>query len=170
MATALRFKIKQSETQLRKLLNNQPEHLRNRVRMLLVCKKSKRVLSKHSLAEIIGVNHNSIQSWRRMYVKGGIDKLLEFNKGGYKPSLINAAAHKAIEKKLNNPNNAFRSYQELRRWIDERFVRGINYHTVNKYIKRKFTHGLGGKFHANVPLAKANKPKRTLKKISAQKK
>src|SRR6185295_13969661 len=111
MPTALSFKIKQSVAELKKILNNQPEHLRNRVRMLLVCKQSTQVLSKLALAEIIGVNHNSIQCWRMMYVKGGIGKLLEFNKGGHKPSLINAAAHRAIEKRLKNPKTVFRSYE-----------------------------------------------------------
>ena len=170
MATALHFKIRQSITELRNLMNNQPEHLRNRVRMLLICKQSKQVLSKHALAEIAGVNHNSIQSWRRMYVKGGLGKLLEFNKGGNKPSLINAAAHRAIEKKLNNRNKVFRTYEELRCWIDERFVPGINYHTVNKYVKRKFAHGIWGNLPARGTSARINKSKQVLKKPSIRSK
>jgi len=43
-----------------------------------------------------------------------------------------------IEAKLTHPDEAFRSFEELRQWIDEHFVPGINYHMVNKYVKRKF--------------------------------
>ena len=136
--------------------------------MLLECKQSQQALSKHELAELTGVNHNSIQSWRKMYVKGGVAKLLEFNKGGFKPSLIKAAAHRAIEKKINNPKNAFRSYEELRQWIDEKFVPGINYHTVNKYIKRNF--GARFKVTRKSHLNKDKKVKRNLKKISVPRK
>src|SRR5262245_9643282 len=120
MAIALQFKIKESLPELKKILRAQPEHLRDRVRMLLVCKQSGQTLSKNFLANFIGVNHNTIQNWRRRYIEGGIRKLLQFKKGGYKPSLISSAAHKAIERKLKSPHSSFRSYKEIHGWIDSR--------------------------------------------------
>jgi transposase len=106
--------------------------------MLMICKTSKESLSKTTLSAAVGVNHNSIQKWRSAYISGGLEKLLEFNRGGFKPSLITADVHKKIEAKLTHPKEAFRSFEELRQWIDEHFIPGINYHTVNKYVKRKF--------------------------------
>lgn len=138
MANALNFTIKETVAELKKLLAKQPDHLRNRVRMLIVSKKSQNPLGKNVLAEKVGVNHNSIQKWRKKYVSGGVTNLLKYNRGGYKPSLINAHVHKKIEAKLTNPKEAFRSFEEMRQWIDTNFIPGINYHTVNKYIKRKF--------------------------------
>lgn len=138
MANALNFTIKETAAELKKILYKQPEHLRNRVHMLIVSKLTQEPLSKNALAEKVGVNHNSIQKWRKSYVSGGIKKLLEFNRGGYKPSLINAHVHKKIEAKLTNPKEAFRSFKEMQQWIDIYFIPGIKYHTVNKYLKRKF--------------------------------
>ena len=138
MAKGLIFHIKETEADLKKLLRKQPEHLRDRVRMLIVCKKSTDPLSKTTLSQEIGVNHNSIQKWRKAYISGGIEKMLEYNRGGFKPSLITADVHKKIEEKLTNPKEAFRSFVELQQWIDKHFVPGIKYHAVNKYVKRKF--------------------------------
>jgi len=52
--------------------------------------------------------------------------------------LIAAEVHKKIEEKLTNPREAFRSFEELRQWIDKDFVPDIKYHAVNKYVKSKF--------------------------------
>lgn len=138
MAKAKDIYIKETVKELRSILKTQPEHLRNRVRMLIEIKESKEPLGKTSLAKIIGVNHNSIQSWRSSYTTGGIKKLLEYKRGGYKPAMIRGAILKKVEERLNNPYDSFRSYEELRKWIDDNFIPGINYHTVNKFVKRKF--------------------------------
>lgn len=138
MAKAKEIHIKELVKDLKSILKKQPEHLRNRIRMLIVLKESIEPLGKNSLAEIIGVNHNSIQSWRKQYITGGIKKLLEYKRGGYKPAMIRGAILKKVEERLNQAEDAFRSYEELRQWIDDNFIPGINYHTVNKFVKRKF--------------------------------
>ena len=138
MTRAKEIHIKETVSDLKSILKKQPDHLRNRIRLLIVMKESKEPLSKNSLASIIGVNHNSIQSWRKLYEKGGIKKLLEYNRGGYKPAMIRGKIFKKVEERLNSPDDAFRSYGELRQWIDDNFIPGINYHTVNKFVKRKF--------------------------------
>lgn len=138
MAKAKDIYIKETVQELKSILKKQPEHLRNRVRMLMFIKESKEPLGKISLAKIIGVNHNSIQSWRSSYTTGGIKKLLEYKRGGYKPAMIRGTILKKVEERLNNPYDSFRSYEELRKWIDDNFIPGINYHTVNKFVKRKF--------------------------------
>lgn len=138
MAKAIEITVKETLSDLKKLLKRQPEHLRDRIRMLMIIKQSEEPMSKHQLAKAVGVNHNSIQKWRKMYREDGIEKLQEFHRGGFKPSLIDAETHKRIEARLRSPEEAFRSYEELRQWIDENFIPGIKYHMVNKYVKRKF--------------------------------
>jgi putative transposase len=141
-ASALVFKIKESESQLRKLLKKQPEHLRDRVRLLLVAKKSELALSKQALADKVGIDPNSANKWRKLYLEGGIEKLLVFKRGRKKPGMITPKIHKKIEELLSDPHNAPRGYEELRAWLDKNFLPGIKYHAVNKYIKRKFNAGL----------------------------
>ena len=142
MRKALTISIKESVQQLKELLKQQPEHLRERVRLILVIKQSERSLGKNELADLLGIDPNSANSWRKRYMDGGIDKLLEFKRGRKKPGRITAKIHKKIEEKLSDPTGAFRGYEELRQWLEKTYLPGIKYHAVNKYIKRKFKVGL----------------------------
>jgi transposase len=137
MAKPLPVEIKESLKELSQLKVKQPGHLKARIQMLLLLKK-KGSMSKTQLATALAINHNSAQTWRKAYQEGGIEKLLQYERGGNKPSIISPKAHKQIEKRLNNPEGAFRSYTELQQWVDEHFVPGIKYTTVNGYVKRHF--------------------------------
>lgn len=138
MARALYVSVKESSKQLKQLLKQQPEHLRDRVRLLLVLKQSDVPLGKMELARLLGIDPNSANSWRKRYAEGGLKKLLEFKRGRKKPGRITPQIHKKIEKKLSDPKGAFRGYEELRQWLDKNYLPGIKYHAVNKYVKRKF--------------------------------
>ena len=120
MAKALVFIVKESEAEIKRLIKSTPAHLSPRLRMLLICKKSETSLSKTELASLIGVNHNSVQ------------------KKGNRPSVVSGELHEQIKLRLYNPKEAFRSYKELQQWIDAHFIKGINYFTVNSYVKRHF--------------------------------
>ena len=96
-------------------------------------------MSKTKLATILKVNHNTAQKWRKSYFESGIEGLLFDGRVGFKPSKINSEVHQAIEKRLNSPKESFTSYVDLINWIVENYIpTGINYHTVNKYVKRHF--------------------------------
>ena len=138
MANALTVSIKEPMAKLKALLKLQPLHLKSRVQMLIVIKKSDRPLGKNDLALQLGVNHNSIQTWRKSYVDGGISRLLAYKRTSNIKPLINSGLKKKIEGKLNNPTQGFRSYKEMHDWIKENFLPEIHYQTVHKYVKRTF--------------------------------
>lgn len=139
MANSKNIVVEESELELKKLLRKQPIHKKNRIQMLLILKKSQVSLSKIELASILKVNHNTAQKWRKSYSESGIDGLLLDRRVGFKPSIINSEIHQAIERKLTSPKEAFTSYIDLINWIVDNYMpTGINYHTVNKYVKRHF--------------------------------
>ncbi len=139
MAKSKSISVKESEVELKRLLRQQPIHLRNRVQMLLVLKGSEHTLSKNELSKILKINHNTAQRWRKTYCEKGIDALLSDGRVGFKPSIISNEIHQAIEERLTSPKDAFTSYIDLINWIVENYLpQGINYHTVNKYVKRHF--------------------------------
>ena len=138
MAKPLHFVVKETLIQLSSLMKQQPQHLKDRVRFLQVCKKSKVTLTKYQIAEAVGVSHFTAQAWRKLYSTQGIEALLKFNRIGFKKSIIDKVTHDDIEKKLNDPKNGLIGYKELQAYISEHFIKDINYHTVNKYVKRKF--------------------------------
>jgi transposase len=139
MALAKQIIVKETEQELKALMRKQPVYLKNRLEMLLVLKKSEVLLSKESLARILKINHNTAQKWRTKYINGGIGGLLSDGRIGFKPSIISDDLHQAIAERLHSPKDAFTSYVDLIQWITDNYIpQGINYQTINSYVKRKF--------------------------------
>ncbi len=138
MANPKEIIVEESLDDLKKVLKKQPNHLMNRIRMLIEIKKNDIPLSKNALAQKLNVNHNSIQKWRKMYIEGGISNLLSHNKIGYKPSFLNNDERKQLEDLLKNPNNGLTSYIGLQEWINDNLKKDVKYVTVYSYVKRNF--------------------------------
>jgi transposase len=139
MAKAKNIVVKETLQELKQLLKEQHKQtMRNRIIMLQQIKQSDVPLSKNELADLVGVNHNSIQKWRKLYESKGIKGLLQQTRGGKRREVITPLAHAAIEKRLKSPSDAFISFEELRRWVDEHFIPGIKYVTLNAYVKKHF--------------------------------
>ena len=139
MAKPIQITIKESIKDLKVLQRGQGEIVSKRMRVLIELKKHEKTgISKRDLSDITGINHNSINKWRRMYIAGGVAPLLVHGRIGFKKSLINAAEHKAIEKKLNDPKNGLRGYIELQDWLNNEFNKDFKYITVVKYAQRHF--------------------------------
>jgi hypothetical protein len=64
MSSPKSIQVKESLAELKKLLKTSPRLVIPRIRMLIEIKKHESIggISKHRLAELIGVNHNSIQT------------------------------------------------------------------------------------------------------------
>jgi transposase len=138
MANALKIIVKETLSELRKMLKSSSAHQTPKLKMLIVIKQSEVDLNKNELADQIGVNHNSIQKWRKKYQAGGIKSLLSDGRIGFKPSVISKEAHEQIRIKLNNPEGAFTSFKDLQHWVDDQFKKGINYNSLRHYVKRHF--------------------------------
>ncbi len=138
MANALSLRVKESFQELKVLLKKSPLHHSPKIRMLIGIKKSEASLSKNELAKMVGVNHNSIQSWRTKYINGGINELLKDGRIGFKPSIIKPSVHKKIELELNKEEASFSSYKQLHSWISKNLVKGVNYNSLRHYVKRHF--------------------------------
>lgn len=131
--------VKESLSELRTLQRNSSALVAKRIRVLIEIKKAGDLgLSKRLLAEQLGVNHNSIQTWRSLYEQGGIEALCTVQKKSPKPSILNTKEHLATEIKLKDPKNGLRGYVELKQWIAQEFNKDIKYNTLLKYCIRHF--------------------------------
>jgi transposase len=139
MSKSKQIIVKESEEELCKLRLKQAFHLRKRIDMLLILKRSEVSLSKLELAKALKVNHNTAQKWRNLYFEKGIEGLLFYGRIGFKPSIISKELHLEIDRRLNSPKDAFTSYIDLIQWITDNYMpQGINYQTINSYVKRNF--------------------------------
>lgn len=139
MALPKQIIIKESLAELRNLLKKSSPLIAPRVLVLLEMKKAEKTgISKRALAAAVGVNHNSVQSWRTVYSQGGITAICTHNRKGFKKSVFSKEEHDAIEKKLNDPKNGLRGYKELLNWIEEEFKKEVKYNTLLKYSMKNF--------------------------------
>jgi len=139
MATPKIIKIKETLIELKLLLKKSSPLIAPRIRMLIEVKKNEDTgISKRDTAKIIGVNPNSVQKWRTLYISGGIELLKKHNKKGFKPSIYKKEEHKKIEEKLKDPGNGLRGYIELLDWVETEFKKQIKYNTLLKYSIKHF--------------------------------
>ena len=133
------FKIKETEAELKKLLKSSNPMIAKRLQVLLVFKKNQASgISKRLVAEETGVNHNSIQTWRSLYIEGGIKMLMSHSNTGYKPSKITDEQEQALREQLNNPRNGMVGFIELLDWFNTNYKTSINYKTFHGFVVRKF--------------------------------
>jgi transposase len=137
MGAIKKIEVKESLSSLKKLHRESPSHLKPRLQMLILSQQ-KDLHGKYALADALGVNFNSVQTWKTTYSKEGLEGLLKDKRGGKKKPVIDPVTDEAIRIRLSDPFNAPRSYTELQQWVDEQFIKGINYHTLNKHVKRKY--------------------------------
>ena len=139
MAAPKTFPIKESEKEIRGLMRKSIPMVAKRLQVLLIFKRhEKEGISKRQVAEQTGVNHNSIQSWRSDYIRGGIKLLMAHEKRGYKPSVITVQQEQVLKEQLHKPDNGVAGFVELLTWFNKRFNTDVNYKTFHGFVVRKF--------------------------------
>jgi transposase len=128
--------VKETVKDLKGLQNKFPS--KTKILGMLMLLKKQPQLTKASLAAQLGVSDKSIQIWRTNYLSGGIELMLQDNRGGYKKAAISPKVNQALSDRLNNPRQGFRSFIEVQQWLATEFGIEMEYHAVNKYVKRKF--------------------------------
>ncbi len=163
MSSPKTFTIKQSASELKQLIKNSPAMISKRLQALLVFKHNQgRGISKRQVADEIGVNHNSVQTWRSLYIQGGIEMLMSHSNIGYKPSKINEEQEQALKKQLNDPYNGMVGFIELLDWFNKTFQTDINYKTFHGFVVRKF--------NAKIKVARKTHIKKDAQAVEALKK
>ena len=139
MAGIKKLIIKETEKEIKKLLKESNPFIGQRLRVLLILKQNEKGgVSKREAAKLAGVDPNSVQNWRTLYIKTGIEGLMKHERKGFKPSVFNATDHQKLETKLNNPQNGLQGYVELKDWLEKESGKVFNYNTLLYYCIRNF--------------------------------
>lgn len=139
MALPKKIVIKETEKEIKKLLKQSIPFISQRLRVLHILKQNEETgISKRDAAKLAGVDPNSVQNWRRLYINSGIEGLIKHNKVGFKPSVFTDDDHKKLESKLNDPKNGLQGYVELKSWIEKKTGKVFNYNTLLYYCIKNF--------------------------------
>ena len=140
MAKAKEIIIQESVEELQKYLRKAScQTIKKRIKMLIVIKKrAPEMLSKNELAKLCKCNHNSINSWRRFYLNGGMDAIMQHKWTGTKSKHLSEEQHQQMAEKLSDPFNGLVGYKELLSWVESEFDISIKYTTLYEYTRRNF--------------------------------
>lgn len=149
MAILQTITIKESKEELTTLLRKSTTATKPRIKMLLSILAG--TTSTQELVLKIKVNRDSIRNWKNTYRDNGIEGLIGETRGRKQPGAIGPKEKLQLQEKLSDPKGGFTSYNEAMEWINKTFGLEMEYHAVNKYLKRNFGTKLkvGRKTHVN---------------------
>lgn len=151
MSYSIIFPIKETIKEIKHLHRAATPIISKRLTVLLAFKRHElEGISKRLLAAETGFDANSIQSWRTLYIKGGMVALMTHNNIGYKPNQINSEQELELKTILNDPENGFVGYIELQSWFNKKYKMDVDYYTFRSFIIRKFKSKIkvARKYHA----------------------
>jgi transposase len=131
--------VKESIKELKAYQKGASITVSKRLLLLITIKQNKvQSTSKRVLSKALGIDANSVTNWKKLYELKGITGIIDDGRIGFKPSIITKAEHAALEKKLKDPKNGIRGYNELQQWVKTELSKDIKYITLVKYAERNF--------------------------------
>ena len=84
----------------------------------------------------MGCNESTLYRWFWLYQQRGLEGLLEHPLPLGRPSELTPAIRQALEQKLSDPNG-WRSYGELKEWLQREFGVSSSYSSVYRWVREK---------------------------------
>lgn len=136
MAKVLLIVVSESAEALKKAKAKAASHQRARLEMLQLLAGG--ISDTTTLASRTGAGRNTIVTWKKRYGAGGLAALLGDGRGGDKRSGLSGEQKQIIAQKMQDPEDAFTSYTQAQRWLEQEHGIVKNYQALNKYLKRNF--------------------------------
>ena len=108
---------------------------KERVQMLYWI-KSGAIATRKELSQKLGRDESTIDRWLKRYQQGGISSLLEVKTPPGKKSQISAGQMNQLEQRLSQPQG-FKSYGEIRDWLNHELGVDLAYKSVHKIVRYK---------------------------------
>lgn len=137
MAGVCKLNIKETAQQLKKLLAEQKTAINFQKVQALYLFKTHQVRTVKELAVTIGRNRVTVQHWLKKYRDQGMEGLLEVRHGGGRQSIIPPEALAALQERLNAPEQEFKSYGEIQKWLQQHYGIEADYKTVHATVRYK---------------------------------
>jgi len=132
-----KLKIQESDSQLAKLRKAQ-KTLKFEKRVIALQQLKAEEKSRKKIVDYLGIGKRTLESWITIYLNEGIEELLTMKARRKESKFITKEIHEGLERRANDPENAFLGYWDAQRWVFEEYGVEINYHTLRYYMVSKF--------------------------------
>jgi len=132
------LEVKESEKELRKLVNKQiKQKNKDRLRSLLYIKLN-RYSTRKELSDALGYHKRTMERWLSKYKVGGIGSMLIPDELQRKSQIVTAEVHEGLSKKLHDPEGGFKTYVEAQQWVKQEYGLQMTYEWIRAYMIKKF--------------------------------
>lgn len=129
-------RIRESAEELRALMKQERNpKARERLQALYVV-ASEQARSRSAVANLLGVNRDTIGAWFALYVEGGRERLLDLYVSPGKASSVPPSVMEALVKRLEE-EDGFATYGEIQTWLAEKHGVKMQYAAVHALVAYK---------------------------------
>jgi putative transposase len=143
MSGVVRIEIVETPEELKDLMRQEKDAVRQEKLLVLYWLKTQMVDSVLSAAVRLGKHRTTIQRWLSSYRSGGIEELLFQKKRLGRPRIMNPATVEKLSQELQEPEG-FSSYKEVHQWLTSCCKVKVAYRTVHQWaryrLKSKLQH------------------------------
>lgn len=118
-----------------KLKSSKDFQVQKRIQCLILLKKN-RFAKRTRLADHLCIGYSTLKRWLSDYRENGLTGYLHLGSANGRPTVISEEIHQALERKVNDSIDSFRSYQEAYLWVQKEFGVEINYQTLRGHMVR----------------------------------
>ena len=139
MSNCKKITVKESEKELRRMINKSSGLIAKRLLIILVCKQHEDVgISRRELGRLCNCGHCMAHRWRCVYEKKGITALLTHNRTNHVTTILDENDKARIREKLQDVQNPLKGYVELQQWIEDNLGKKIKYNTIYNFVRHNY--------------------------------
>jgi transposase len=126
--------IRETAEELRQLLRTARDAQHQQRLQAVYLLQTQQARTRRQVAQLLGVNRDTVGRWLAAYARGGIPQLLTIGKAPGKPPLVSEAMRQALRERLAQPQG-FGSYKAIWHWLRQEFGVPLAYKTVHKLVR-----------------------------------
>ena len=154
MSGVVRIEIVETPEELKDLMRQEKDAVRQEKLLVLYWLKTQMVDSVLSAAVRLGKHRTTIQRWLSSYRSGGIEELLSQKPRSGRPRIMNPETVEKLSQELQQPEG-FSSYKEVHQWLTSCCEVKVAYRTVHQWARYR----LKSKLKVPHPVSKKQKPR-----------
>jgi len=130
--------IKESNSELMKLLLKQKTLKGEKRLKSLLAIKSGKFETRQELADFLGIHIRTLERWLVNYNAGGVEMVLTDKPKNKSSKIITPQIHKGLSQRVHDPNNPFLGYWDAQSWVEQEYGVAVKYQRIREYLIQHF--------------------------------
>jgi transposase len=126
--------IHETPAELNQLLAAERDAQKHQRLQALYLIQTQQAHTRRQVAQLLGVNRDTVGRWLAAYACGGIRQMLTIVKAPGKAPLLSEAMQQALRERLAQPQG-FASYKAIWQWLRQEYQLPIAYKTVHRWVR-----------------------------------